>query len=321
MSLQKTAALLLAATALGWASSASAQYPERPVTLVVPYSAGGVTDIMARVLADQLSQSMGQPFVVENRPGAGGAVGMEAVLNGEHDGYTLVMVPANIAVMTALYPSLSFDPVADFAPVANIGASAIGIATHKSLPVETFEELIAYVKDNPDLSYTSCGNASPQHIAGEYLQEVAGIEMTHINYPGCGDSIPDVLAGRVPLLFASVPHLIPHYGGNDLNVLAVSSGERSVFLPEVPTVAESGYPEFVIDAWFGVVAPGNTPSEIIEALNTAMNEQLGSDAMKERMAQQSVVAVGGTAESFGETIRRDEEQLGGIIRNSGIMPN
>ncbi|MDS1138770.1 Bug family tripartite tricarboxylate transporter substrate binding protein [Nitratireductor indicus] len=302
---------------------AVAEYPDKPVTIVVPYAAGGLTDLMARAVAEGLTKEMGQPFVVENKPGAGGAVGLKGVINSDKDGYTLVMIPANIATMKQLYPSIGFDPVEDIAPVANIGASAIGMAVNKTeLPVGTVAELVDHVKANPDLSYTDCGNASPQQIVGAFFREEAQIEMTHINYKGCGASIPDVLAGRVPLVFASLPHLLPHMGDDGkLSVLAITSAARSPLAPELPTLAESGYPQIVVDAWFGVAAPKGTPDDIIDSINAAINTVLGSDTMKELMATRNVQPIGGSAEDFARTIAHDSELLSKIVQDVGIRAN
>lgn len=314
---------VLAAGFSALAAPVLADYPEKPVTIVVPYAAGGLTDLMARAVAEGLTKEMGQPFVVENKPGAGGAVGLQGVIDGPKDGYHLVMIPANIATMKQLYPSITFDPVNDITPVANIGASAIGMAVNKAeLPVNSVAELIDYVKAHPDISYTDCGNASPQQIVGAFFKSEAKIEMTHINYKGCGESIPDVLAGRVPLVFASLPHLLPHMGGDGkLTTLAITSAERSALAPDIPTLAEQGFPDIVVDAWFGVAAPKGTPDDVVASLNAAINKAMESASMKELMSSRSVDPVGGSAEEFGKTIQHDNLLLGKIIADAGITVN
>lgn len=311
-----TATLLFASAAL----AQDADFPSKPVTVIVPFSAGGVTDIIARVLADELSQSLGQPFVVENKPGAGSAIGVEQLVRSNPDGYTLAMIAANVATMEALYPTIAFEPTEDITPVANVTTAAIGIAVHESIPVSSLPELTEYIRANPDISFTSCGNASPQHIAGEYYKSLTGLEMTHVNYKGCGASIPDVLAGRVPLVFASIPHLIPHRGGT-LKLLAIASPERSDLIPDVPTTVEMGYEDYTIDAWFGIVAPKGTPEAIVAKLNTAINDALRSSSMQDRMTLQNLIPTGGTAEEFDERIQRDKSVLGALVEKAGITAN
>jgi tripartite-type tricarboxylate transporter receptor subunit TctC len=300
------------------AAAAEEAYPSRPVRIVVPYAPAGVTDVMARVIADQMSKSLGQPFVVENKAGAGGVVGMEAVHRSPHDGYTLVMMPANLTILKVLYHRISFDPINDFVPIANVGASPVGIAVHPSLPVRSVPELVRYVRANPGLGYASCGIASPQHLAGEYLRSVAEIDLNHIPYKGCGEAVTDVMAGRVKLFFASIPHLIPYRATGQLIAIGVTGASESALVPGVPTVASAGYPDFNIEAWFGLLAPKGTPPEILRRLNAEVNKALQSPVVLERMKQQNFAPVGGSAEAFGATILADVDRLGGIARQAGI---
>jgi tripartite-type tricarboxylate transporter receptor subunit TctC len=319
--LKNTILATAASLALVGAAYAQENYPTKPVTLVVPYAAGGVTDVMARVIADELAKKLGQPFVVENRPGAGGAVGLESVVKGDQEGYALAMMPANLTTMKVLFPAITFDPVGDTRPVVNVGTSDVGIAVTKDVPVNSLTELVEYLKKNPDMSYTSCGTASPQHIAGEYFRLSNDVDIKHINYKGCGAALPDVLAGRIPLFFASIPHLIQYDKTGELNILGIASSDRSKFLPDVPTAVEQGFKDFVIEPWFGIVAPAKVPDQAIAALNTAANEILATDAMKERMAAQNYVPAGGSAEEFGALIKRDEEFLTKVIKDAGITAN
>ena len=296
---------------------AEAPYPNRVVRIVVPYGAGGVTDIMARVVAQKLSVQMGQQFIVENRPGAGGAIGMAEVARQPKDGYNLVMMPANLAVMSVLYDKLSFDPIKDFEPVVNVGSSPVGISVSSKLPVKNIKEFFAYAKKN-SVSYASCGTASPQHIAGEYLKSVSAIDITHIPYKGCGPALPDVLSGEVPLFFASIPHLIANAPSGRIVPIAVTGAKRSPLLPNVPTVAESGYPQFDVEAWFGLLVAKGTPADIVQRLNREVNKALQTPELKKTMAAQYFEPVGGTPEAFGATINRDAERLGAIVRQAGI---
>ncbi len=319
----KTSSRLVAALSLGLsmahaqAPSAAAAYPNKVVRIVVPYAAGGVTDIMARVLAQQLSAQIGQQFIVENKPGAGGSVGMAEVARLPKDGYNLVMMPANLSVMSALYDKLSFDPLKDFVPVANVGSSPVGISVAAKLPVKNIKEFFAYAKKN-SVSYASCGIASPQHIAAEYLKSVAQIDIVHIPYKGCGAALPDVLSNEVPLFFASIPHLLNNAKSGRIVPIAVTGKKRSPLMPDVPTIAESGYPQFDVEAWFGIIAARGTPADVVNKLNAEINKALQSPEMKKTMTAQFFEPVGGTAESFGVTINRDAQLLSAIVKQAGI---
>ena len=309
----------LAALALNETSRAHAQsvYPNKSVRIVVPYATGGVTDIMARVIAQQLSAQMGQQFIVENRSGAGGTIGMAEVARLPKDGYNLVMMPANLSVMGALYDKLLFDPIKDFAPVVNVGASPVGISVSSKLPVKNIKEFLAYSQKN-SVSYASCGIASPQHIAAEYLKAVSKIDIVHIPYKGCGAALPDILSGEVPLFFASIPHLITNAKSGRILPIAVTGKKRSPLMPDVPTIAESGYPQFDVEAWFGLLVAKGTPTEVIQKLNAAVNKALLTPEMQKTMAAQYFEPVGGTPEAFGITINQDAERLGAIVREARI---
>ena len=296
---------------------AQAPYPNKVVRIVVPYGAGGVTDIMARVIAQKLSVQMGQQFIVENKAGAGGTIGMAEVARLPKDGYNLVMMPANVSVMSVLYDKLPFDPIKDFEPVVNVGSSPVGISVSSKMPVKNIQEFFDYARKN-SVSYASCGTASPQHIAGEYLRSVAGINITHIPYKGCGPALPDVLSGEVPLFFASIPHLIANAPSGRILPIAVTGKKRSALLPNVPTVAESGYPQFDVEAWFGLLVAKGTPADIVRKLNQEVNKALQTPELKKTMAAQYFEPVGGTPEAFGATINRDAERLGAIVRQAGI---
>ena len=309
---------LALAGSIGMGSAwAQAAYPAKLVRIVVGSSPGGITDTMARVIGNELSQSMGQQFVVENRPGAGGLIGLNAVSKAPRDGYTLLMVPATLSVSKALYSSLTYDPVEEFVPVVNIGTSPVAISVHADFPAKNFKDFIAYAKKN-NVNYASCGPGTPQNIAAEYLASVSGIQLTHIPYKGCGPALTDVLGGSVPLFFASAPHIIENRKSGRIVPIAVTSKKRSPLLPDVPTVAESGYPDIDVNAWFGLVAAKGTPPEIIEKLNKAVNLSLATQAVKDKMATLYIDPVGGSAESFGETIRRDSRVLSAIVKQAGI---
>ncbi|MDB5965965.1 MAG: hypothetical protein JWQ72_2465 [Polaromonas sp.] len=314
----RTSGRLLAALFMGLSvAHAQAPFPNKVVRIVVPYAAGGVTDIMARVIAQQLSSQMGQQFIVENKPGAGGSIGMAEVARLPKDGYNLVMMPANLSVMSALYDKLPFDPIKDFTPVVNVGSSPVGISVAAKLPVKNIKEFFAYARKN-SVSYASCGIASPQHIAAEYLKSVAQIDIVHIPYKGCGAALPDVLSNEVPLFFASIPHLLTNAKSGRIVPIAVTGQKRSSLMPDVPTIAESGYPQFDVEAWFGLLVARGTPADVIQKLNVEVNKALQTPELKKTMAAQYFEPVGGTSAAFGATINRDAERLGAIVRQAGI---
>lgn len=316
------AGALAVALAIGFAdSSAQEVYPSKPVRIVVPSTAGGGTDVMARIVAQRLTEALHQPFLVENRPGASTIIGLEAVYRSSPDGYTLVMAPSNLSILGSLYSKLPFDPVADFAPVVLVGSSPVMVAGHASAPFASFREFIEYAKANPGkLSFASCGTASPQGIAAEYLKLVAGIDMVHMPYKGCGQAIVDVLSGTVPVFFSTVAQLNPQIKAGKLRAYAVTSLQRTPLAPDVPTVAESGFPDFSVDVWFGLLAPGRTSRDVVAKLNAEVNRMLGRADVRELFAQQFYSPAGGTSAEFAAVIRSDIERFARPIKEAGIKP-
>jgi tripartite-type tricarboxylate transporter receptor subunit TctC len=310
------------AMAIGISQSAAQEvYPAKPVRIIVPYSPGGGTDVMARIVAQRLGDALRQTFVVENRPGAGGIIGLEAMYRSPADGYTLAMMPSNLSILGPLYQKLPFDPIADFAPIAMVGSSPVMIGGHASAPFASFRQFIDYAKANPGkLTFASCGTASPQHIAGEYLKLVAGIDIVHVPYKGCGQAIVDVLSGTVPVFFSTVAHLNPQIKAGKLRAYAVTGQKRTPLAPEVPTVAESGFPDFNVDVWFGLLAPGRTPRDVVAKLNAEVNSMLGRADVRELFAQQFYTPVGGTSAEFAAVIRGDLERFARPIKEAGIKP-
>ncbi|VCU71951.1 Tripartite tricarboxylate transporter family receptor [Pigmentiphaga humi] len=315
--MNKSIAWLLPGLALAAAAPASAEYPEKPVRIVVGSTAGGVTDTMARLIGSRLAQRLGQSFVVENRAGASGVIGLTEVHRAAPDGYTLTMVPANIVVFKALYSNLNFDPVEDFVPIVHVGNSPIGVSVHADFPARNLQELVAYAKKQ-DVSYASCGPGTPQNLAAEQFRDVAGLKLTHIPYKGCGQALTDVLAGRVPVFFASIPHIVEGQKTGKIKAVAVTGATRSSLLPGVPTLVEAGYKDVVVDAWFGLIAAKGTPQPVIDKINAAVNDMLKQPEMREKMAAQYVDPVGGPADDFGRLIRRDSERLSAIVKSVGI---
>jgi len=320
MNLQVTfgrAALMLALILAGIEAFAQS-YPSKTVRIIVPLPPGAV-DLMARYLCEKFPQSLGQPCIVENRPGAGSIIGIEFVARAEPDGYTLLLTANNLGIIPALYPKAPFDPVKDFAPIALVSSTPVMIGAHTSFPAKSFQEFIAYVKANPGkVNFTSCGLASPQHLAGEILNSMAGMKMIHVPYKGCGPAEIDVLAGRVPVIISNVTRFMPQIRAGKLRGYALGGGKRSQFAPDYPTVDESGFPGYDVEVWFGLLAPGRTPKEIVTRLNAEVNRVLALPDIKEKLSSQAYEPIGGTPEKFAQAIRSDIERYGKVIREAGI---
>ena len=243
-------------------------YPARPVRIIVPYPPGGATDVMARVIAQQFSQSWPQRVVVENKPGASGSIGSDLVAKSAADGYTLLMQGTQHAINLSLYKQLPYDTLRDFTPVAYIGATPFLLVVHPSVPANSVAELIAYIKARPGgANYGSSGVGGAAHLAGEIFKTVAGVQLTHIPYKGAAPAMADLLGGQVPIVFDPIPTSLAHVRAGKLKALGITSAQRSALVPEVPTVAESGLPGFAVSAWFGLYAPAATPRDIVDKLN------------------------------------------------------
>lgn len=316
------ASFLTVTTGVLAAGAAAAQdYPSKPVTIVVPFAAGGGTDTMARVIANNLNAALHQPFIVENKPGAGGNLGMAAVAKAPKDGYTLLMVTNNIAINPSLYKKVNFHPTKDFAPIAMVGSSPVAISVHPSLKINTLPDLIRYAKANPGkLSYASCGAGTPQHLAAELLSQMEKIEMTHVGYKGCAGALPDHLSGIVPVSFSTIAIMAPHVKSGKLKGIAVTGSARSAHAPDMPTVSEAlNLPGYAIDVWFGLFAPAGTPQPIIANLNSIINRQLATAEVKTKMAEQNYDVVGGTPEALAAKVSQDIPRYREVIRVGNIQ--
>ena len=266
MTLLRILALLLVALA-STAGAQAQKYPDRLVRIVVPYPAGGGSDTMARLVAQRLTEMWGQPVIVENKPGASGNIGLEGVARSAGDGYTLVLMPSNHSINPPLFGNLPFDPIKDFTPIVAVGSSPVFVAVNSSVPIRTVGELIAKLRASPgSLSYASCGNGTPQHLAGELMKATARIDLTHIPYKGCSVAIPDLLSGQVQVGFSTVANFNPHIKSGKLTGLAVTSKTRSALAPDIPTVAESGLAGYDVDVWFGLLGPAKMPPAVVETL-------------------------------------------------------
>nr|WP_255592631.1 tripartite tricarboxylate transporter substrate binding protein [Bordetella sp. BOR01] len=309
---------------LAWtcAGPVQAAYPEKPVRLVVGFSPGGATDIAARVVAAELSNILKQPFVVENKPGAGSNLAADQVSRAAPDGYTLFVVAVTSAINQTLYKDLNFDIVKDFAPVGLLIKSPNLLVVNPSLPVNNVQELVDYAKKNPGkLAFASAGTGGSTHMAGELFKLQAGIDMLHVPYRGSAPAMADLIGGQVQLSFDNMPSAWQHVQSGKLRALAVTTKERSASAPNVPTMAESGFPDFDVSAWFGLVAPAGTPSDVIAKLNTAVNQVLAMPAVRERFDTMGAVAAPTTPGQFGDYIKSEVDMWGKVVKASGATAN
>jgi tripartite-type tricarboxylate transporter receptor subunit TctC len=291
-------------------------YPAKPVRIVIAFSAGGTTDILARSVAQKLGEQLKQSFVIDNKPGAGGNIGTEAVVRSAPDGYTLIVNSVGpIAVNQTLYKNLPYDPLKDLVPIVQIADVPNVLVVHPSVPASTFEEFVAYAKANPGkLNYGSTGTGTSSHLSSYMLSKRIGADTTHVPYKGA-NALTDLLAGRLQFMFATIPSVIPHIHAGKLRALAVSSEKPSRSLPGVPTVAEKGFAGFSAGSWFGFFAPKGTPESVIALLNRSVNDVLPS--LEEQMIREGADPVGGTPEQFGQFTQREYEKWKLIVRESG----
>jgi tripartite-type tricarboxylate transporter receptor subunit TctC len=292
-------------------------YPVRPVRVVVGYAAGGPTDIAARVIGQWLSERLGQQFVIENRPGATGNIGTEAVVNAAPDGYTLLVVAASNAINTTLYQKLSFLFHRDTAPVAGIIRVPNVLEVTPSFPAHTVPEFIAYAKANPGkINFASGGNGTSQHVSGELFKMMAGVDMLHVPYRGSAPALTDLIAGHVQVMFDAVSSSIAYIRAGQVRALAVTTATRLEALPDLPTVGDF-VPGYEASAWFGVCAPKNTPAEIIDRLNRAINAGLADPGLKARLADLGGTPLPGTPADFGKLILAETEKWAKVVKFSG----
>jgi tripartite-type tricarboxylate transporter receptor subunit TctC len=313
-----TTATVLLAAGLGAASRADAQsaYPNKPVRVVVAFTAGGTTDILARAVTQQMSEKLGQPFVIDNKPGGGGNIGTEFVVRAPADGYTLIVNSVGpMAVNQTLYKNMTYDPLIDLVPVVQIADVPNVLVVNPEVPAKTMEEFIAYAKANPNkLNYGSTGIGTSSHLSSYMLSKRIGAETLHVPYKGA-NALTDLLAGRIQFMFATIPSVIAHIRAGKLRAIAVSSLKRSRSLPDVPTVAEKGFAGFSAGSWFGFFAPKGTPAPVIALLNKSVNDALPS--LEAQMIREGADPVGGTPEQFGKFTRQEYEKWKVIVRDSG----
>ncbi len=298
----------------------AADYPTRPITLVVPFPPGGSTTVMAHNVADKLSTTLGQPIVVENRGGAGGTIGTRFVAKAPPDGYTILLsYTATMAIAPAMNANAGYDPLKDFAPIGMIGAAPSVLVVHPSMPVHSVVELIAYAKKAPaPLQYGSPGVGTVNHLAGEYLANEAGIKLLHVPYKGNGPALTDLLGGHIPMMFVPIPVAIGNIKAGTLRGLAIASAKRSNLLPDLPTLVESGIPNFEVALRYGLVAPAGTPRAVIVLLNKELNSALATEDVKSRLATEGAEALPGTPEAYAADIGGEEKKWGGLVKKLGL---
>ncbi len=294
-------------------------FPSRPIRLIVPFPPGGPTDIVARPLAQLLGDELKTTIIIDNRGGAGGSLGANVVAKSPPDGYTLLMATVGTnAINTALYKNLPYDAVRDFTPIALVAAAPVAIVVHPSLPANDLAALVALAKKEPGkLNYGSAGNGSPGHLTGEMFKAAAGIDIRHVPYKGSAPAVIDLLAGQIQMMFDPLQSVVSHVRADKLRALAVSSAARSPAAPNVPTIAESGYPGFEFTAWWGVFAPANLPAAETNALAAGVERVVKGGTLNDRLGQLGVVPTLLTLEAFGEFQQREIAKWGKAVRDSG----
>lgn len=303
------------------ASSVFAQtYPNKPIRLIVPFPPGGGNDVIARVVAQKLSERFGQAVIVDNRAGSNGIVGLQALMQAAPDGYTIGVGAAGpMAVNPSLYEKLPYDPVKDFAPITNMVIFPLLLVTHPSLPARNIRELIAIAKAKPgQVFYASPGSGNSGHLAGELFNSLAKVNTTHVPYKGQGPAVTDLLGGQVQMLYSSIPSVLPYVQQGRLNAVAVGSLERLRSLPSIPTISESGVPGYEAYSWVGMVAPARTPKDIVALLNREIVDILKQKDVEEKLNQQGAIPVGDTPEKFGSYISAEIGKWGAIVKSANI---
>ena len=315
----RLATLLAAGSLASSMAFAQAGYPSKPIRLVVPFPAGGGTDLTARAVAQKLTDSLKWTIVVDNRPGAGGNLGVDAVAKAAPDGYTLVLgQTSNLAINATLYPKLPYDPLKDLVPVVLVSSSPIVLAVSVQSPFKSFADVVAAAKNKPKaVTMGYAGNGTVSHLASELAQKASGIELQHVPYKGAAQAMTDLITAQIDVYMGTVATLIGHVRNQKLRPIAVTSPQRSSQLPNVPTLAESGYPGFDASTWFGILAPAGTPAAIVQTLNTEVNKVLRDPAVASKLRTDGGDVLGGTSAQFAELLKSDVPRWGKVVKDSG----
>lgn len=306
--------------ALALPAAAQKTYPDQPIRIIVPFTPGGGTDFLSRTVAAKLAETTKWNVVAENRAGAGGTVGVSAAARGRPDGYELVMGQTdNLAVAPSLYTKLTYDPIKDFTPIGIVGEAPLVVVAGKNSPYKTLDDLIQAAKKEPGtINYGSPGAGTSTHLAAELVQQKAGFKLVHVPYKGSGPAMTDLLGGQVPVIFTSIPSSAPQIKNGSVIPLAVTSPKRSPALPDVPTVAELGYPDVDVRVWYGLLAPAGTPEPIINTLNTELNKILALEDVQKALAAQGATAMPTTPEEFAATIKADVAKWKPVIEAANL---
>lgn len=316
----RTMSLLALCAGVAAAAAAPAQnYPNRPIRIIAQFTPGTSTDILARVIGGKLTEAWGQQVVVDNRPGAGGVIGTELGAKAAPDGYTLTMaVSSGFGINPTLYAKLPYDAIRDFAPITNIALTPQTLVAHPGYAAKTVKELVTLAKTRPgQLNYASLGSGSTSHLTMEMFRSAAGIQLNHIPYKGSPAAHAELFSGQIPVMFDAIPAVLPHVKSGRLRGLGIATLRRSPYLPEVPTIAESGYPGFEAVGWIGIAAPAKTPAPVLDRLNAEIVRIIRSPEMKERLATLAFTPVGDTREQFARFIKAEIAKWGKAVRESG----
>jgi tripartite-type tricarboxylate transporter receptor subunit TctC len=298
---------------------AQANYPDKPVRFVVPYPPGGGTDVIARIVQDRFQALLGQPIIIDNKGGAGGSVGSELAARAAPDGYTVLFTLSSHTINPAIYPKLSFDTIKDFESIGTVASLPQILVANPLLPASTVAELVALAKAKPELlAYASVGNGSPGHLAGELFKLRTGTQMTHIPYRGGGPAVTDVISGQVPLLWVSIPAAAQFVKTGKLKAFAVSTLKRSAAFPDVPTVQETGVPDFEVDSWYAMFVPARTPQPVIDRLNRALNTIVAEPGIRDKLLAQGAEGVGGTPQTLTRIVAAEIPKWAKLAKDANI---
>ena len=317
--MQRRSLTLALLAALAAASSLADTWPGKPIRLVVPFPAGGGTDMVARDVSNKLATSTKWNFIVDNKPGSGGNLGIDTVAKSTPDGYSLVIgQTSNMAINPTLYSKLPYDPLNDLTPIGLIGSAPLALVVAANSPYKTLADAVAAAKAQPGgLNYATSGNGTVAHLATEMFQREAGVKLTHVPYKGASQGLTDVIGGLVHIYVSSVPTLLGHIKSGKLRALAVTASRRTDDLPQVPTVAESGYKGFEAVTWFGLLGPARLPPQVVTAVNTELNKALSSPELRKKLEDQGLDVTPASAEHFGKLIRTDIVKWGRVVKESG----
>jgi tripartite-type tricarboxylate transporter receptor subunit TctC len=300
--------------------AAAADYPTHPIHLIVPFAPGGGNDTVARLVGQNLGKALGQPVVVDNRPGAGGVVGAEAAARAAPDGYTLFLGGVGShAINPNLHAHLTYDPIKDFAPISLIAQAPLILVVHPSVPTQSVQALVALARAQPGkLNYASNGNGSSSQLAAVMFESMTGVQMVHVPYKGLSPALQDLLTGQVQLMFSSVVAILPQVQAGKLRALATTGARRMALLPDLPTVAESGVPGYQASSWYGILAPAGTPPDVVAKLNAALVKVVAQPEVRKALAREGAEPVGDSPEAFGAFIREEKQRLGDVIRKAKL---